>query len=383
MSLRTRVSPVGVKIEAVEGTPEVLTDADAMPGVNQPAYTMDVTSAERDAARDTFTPLPPIVTSVLAGVDFRMEAGGSGDLTIPPLWAIPLAACGFQEHTLGEATIGAVTGGPFKSGERITTPGGFSGMTLLSVADGTTEMLFLTLSGALSDADVITGTISGATATVSGAPATDQGFAYRPLTNAIPSVTVGRYLDGKLKSISGARGNVALEMVGGQLGYLAFSFQGQYQTWTDETPISVTTNPPTPPVFRGVQMLADGVEPPCFLTFNVDMANEIAARECAKLESLIAGVNINGRTPTGSIDPESVLPSEYNPAEVMVNGTQVPFQAQWGDTPGNTIVVSGPTAVISDLAEGDRNGNAISQRTLAFAGAGLASGDDEIIIAVI
>lgn len=381
MSLRNRVAAIGLAIESTEGTEETLANANAVPVLYDPSYTPDIGRFERDPARNTFSKLPPVIGRLLGTIAWRTEIAGGTSITSAPPWAAALKACGFAEYAVKTQSIGTVTG-TFRAGEKITDAGTFEGRIVKSPSGGT--LTYIAITGALADATEITGAVSGATVTTSAAATSDQGFAYVPITDSVPSVTVGRYLDGKVKKILGARGNVGINLVGGQPGFFDFSFLGGYVDWDDATVLSPSVSGlPTAPTFRGVTFALGTGTARCFTTFDIDMGNELTPRDCALQESLVASVLLTNRNPTGSYDPESELPSVDDYAAALIAGTQLALEIEWGSVAGNTIVIASPTAVIDDLAEGDRSGIALAQTGLRFCTQDLSSGDDELLIAVI
>jgi hypothetical protein len=143
--VKTKTRVVAFKLEAVEGTPETLTAADAGILVSNVKWTPDIKMLKRDIMLPTLSKLQDIPGMSLAKVSFRAELIGcdgafaAGNL---PQLSPYLRACGFAE-TL-DVTPGAetVTYAPASTGVPCGTMGIYNGEVVktLSGARGTVKI---------------------------------------------------------------------------------------------------------------------------------------------------------------------------------------------------------------------------------------------------
>ena len=382
MPILKRKTQVALALESVEGTAETLTDADAGMLVYDPDFSTDFSRFERDPARDTLSKLASVMGRRLGSISWRTELKGSGDVTVEPAFDAALKASGFAVLPVSSVAIGAVTGGPFVAGEKITNGSGFEGFVQGSVEDGDASFFFVTTAGTLGNGDTVTGGSSGATATTSGAPTDDQGFSYHPVSAGVPSATVAIYQDGLKKQLIGARGTVVVSNVSGEPSFLEFSFTGVYDAVTDEPMLSPTYEPTIPPVFLSVDFYVQGGSG-CFASLSIDVANTLTPRDCARADGGAISVFVTDRNPAGSIDPEMELVADNDFYGKLADGTPASLSASWGDVPGNTILLSGPYVIEGDVGDGERDGIAVADLALEFRTPGVDTGDDELFIAVI
>ncbi len=382
MPILKRKTQVALALEAIEGTAETLTDADATMLVYDPDFSTDFSRFERDPARDTLSKLASVMGRKLASISWRTELKGSGDVTVSPSWGRALRACGFEEASVSSVAIGAVTGGPFVAGEKITTPGGFEGFVQGSVADGDALLRYIATTGDIANAEVITGGLSGATATASAGPSADQGFSYRPISAGVPSATVAIYQEGLKKQLVGARGTVTVANVNGEPSFLEFNFTGVYDAVTDEALLSPVYEPTIPPVFLDVKVNATGGSG-CFANLGIDLGTTVTPRDCAKAANGAISVFITDRNPVGTVDPEMELVADRDFYGMLESGSPSSLYAEWGEVAGNTIILSGPYVIASDVGDGERDGIAVADLALEFRTPGVDTGDDELFIAMV
>ena len=80
---------------------------------------------------------------------------------------------------------------------------------------------------------------------------------YIPASTSIPSLTMEMRMDGVIKRIWGARGNVKLALEGGKPGLLHFEFTGIDSTVVDGAILSATYPSTVPPVFLSASFTVD------------------------------------------------------------------------------------------------------------------------------
>jgi hypothetical protein len=154
-------------------------------------------------------------------------------------------------------------------------------------------------------------TVTPYVAGVAGSTFTVSGFAQ--LATHSPAISIGVSKDGVLESLSGCRGTVSISGNIGEPILFAFNFSGVKNAVTDSGSVSgVSFIDRTPPVLLGATMNVgdvgitsfSGQKSFCASAFSLDIANDIQYRRCLTAATGIDGIYINGRTPTGTIDPE-------------------------------------------------------------------------------
>jgi hypothetical protein len=154
-------------------------------------------------------------------------------------------------------------------------------------------------------------TVTPYVAGVAGSTFTVSGFAQ--LATHSPAISIGVSKDGVLESLAGARGTVSISGNIGEPILFAFNFSGVKNAVTDSGSVSgVSFIDRTPPVLLGATMNVgdagittfSGQKSFCASAFSLDVANDIQYRRCLTAATGIDGIYINGRTPTGTIDPE-------------------------------------------------------------------------------
>ena len=132
----TRLRELAVKIETTPGTAAsgTYSAANAKFLVIDPTIEYDVPLFDREIVRGSLTNLEGLTGIKTARLRFALEMSGhaSGTPDVPP-WDLLLRACGFSSKSMSKATIGAISGGPFRHGETIT--GGTSSATAVVVHD--------------------------------------------------------------------------------------------------------------------------------------------------------------------------------------------------------------------------------------------------------
>ena len=368
----TLFSQIAGDLEATPGTAETLTNADVRARVIEPDYSLEPISQERDLVRDAFSMHPDLYAgtttnrSSLVTFTFGVELAGhvSGVGSAPPVGKF-LQACGFEEVTGANhltATIGAITGGPFLHGETISSSGG-GGTTSTVMGDTWTggTRLLMKLDGTAPSTGTLTGGTSGATA-VASAVTTDIGTTWQ-LVSAIASqqtITIGLYKDGKFISGRGCMGNLTSVTQRGERQVVNFTFTGILNDISDTallTGMNYTSS--VPPVATGVSLVIDDDTTTWssakLTNISIDLGNSVALREDVNAADGICPAIINGRAPTGSMDPDLVLEATYPVLENFVNG--VVARATWtvGSATGNRFDWKLPAIQASGVGSGIRD----------------------------
>lgn len=200
---------------------------------------------------------------------------------------------------------------------------------------------------------------------------------YDPISEDFESVTIYFYRDGLLHKLLGCRGTFNLDLSVGQYGTLDFDMTGIYATPTDVTLVTGSYNDTLPPVFLDAGLTL-GSYSPIFTKLQLSMGNKVIQRRDANAETGLIGVEITGREPSGSIDPEAVLVATKDFWSAWEDGTKEALTCAAGATAGNICTISADKIQYGNIGYGDRDD--IVTYELPFTPC-LTSGDDELSLA--
>ena len=200
---------------------------------------------------------------------------------------------------------------------------------------------------------------------------------YTPRSTGIESITIYYFVDGLRYRMTGCRGNVTLNASAAGLPLLSFTFQGLYNAPTDTalpaSPVFQSTVP-KPFVNAAFDIGGDSLE---VANFSFDMQNNVAPMPSANGAEGFREILITNRNPTGRIDPEAELIATHDFWAFISNSTQQALTCTFGTGAGETITVTAPNVVYTDLNDGDREGGYIYDMTVQYA---QNTGDDELVI---
>ncbi len=204
---------------------------------------------------------------------------------------------------------------------------------------------------------------------------------YKPTTNAIPSVTIGWWIDGKKYLTWGARGTVTLKLENGKPGMLSFEFTGA--DWSDEDEAvlaDVTYECVIPPVFMSANLSIDAYAA-ILSAIEINMNNEIALRQDANSLSGHLSAQITARKPSLTLDPENVVKSTMDFFGKWRDAEEMVFDTAIGEDAGNIIRVTAPKVQFQEISHEDRDG--ISTLSITAQLNGVCNvGDDEVVITI-
>ena len=197
---------------------------------------------------------------------------------------------------------------------------------------------------------------------------------YTPISEGFEMVTIYFYRDGLLHKLLDARGTFSLDLSVGQYGVLAFDFTGIYATPTDVPLVDGVYNNTQPPLFLAAGLSLGGYTP-IFSKLQLALNNQVVKRLDANSAAGLVGLEIIGRTPGGSLDPEAVLVATKDFWSAWENGTKETLTCVAGSAAGNKCTVAALKIQYDSLAYGDRDG--IVTYDLPFTCC-LTTGDDEL-----
>jgi|GEM_PF-4031902 len=168
-----RIKQLAAKVEATSGTfdTNVLAATYAQHLLRNAQFVFEPQSYVSDEMRETLTPIMgrPTRKDARATFGIQMKAPSTG---ITPPWDVFLRGCGMRSAPISKLTIGAITSGPLRHGERVTqATSGATGTVVKNTYTGTTKLYLADIIGEFDATNVITGGTTGATCTPSVAPA--------------------------------------------------------------------------------------------------------------------------------------------------------------------------------------------------------------------
>ncbi len=378
--LMENLAQIAAKVEGTEGTWEPPAAADAGFLVHEPSLSPVVDFFTNKPARKTYTPKPGITGARARTASFGVDLAGSGAVNTAPKWSFLLRAASMTEDlTPAKLTVGAIAGGPYLAGERVTD-GTWIGIALRRVVDGTTTFWAKTISGAVPATGTLTGSTSGATSTIS---AEDEvsGVLWYPESDqdVAPTLSLAGYFAGVVEALRGGRSNVTFACTRGQPVRMNHEFSGVLQDSFDAALLSsITFDTTEPPAFIAVAMLINAVSIP-FETLSFNMQNDVQPRPDANAADGYLSYHVGGREPQITMDPESVKKADLDYDGLLKAGTKFPVELVVGTVAGNKFLMSWPNCQFSDQGPGSRNLIRTKDVTIACVGVD-ADGEDEFFM---
>ena len=277
----------------------ILSDAILIRDLN---FTPNPLTEVRDYLRDTWSPLPDIITPQTSTVTFSTELKG----------------------------YSLVSGQSF---DATSTTGSF---------------------GFLPE---IHGALLGCKMTATSAGTTVRTVTYAPVTADTNAVTVALYIykDGVLHKVTGAVGNITnMVWTAGMIAKIDFEFRGVFNSATTTAIPTTNTLSVTPPAAKSAGLTVGG-STYVIQEISSTLGNVLANRPDINATSALKGVRITGRTPTGTFNPESVttVADFWDKWELGTLGALV---AEIGTASHNKIGVNFANIQYTNVGYGDRDG---------------------------
>jgi len=195
---------------------------------------------------------------------------------------------------------------------------------------------------------------------------------------SIESCTIYYFQDGIRYILTGCRGNVNFNFETGALAKASFTFTGHIASPTDVTLASPTLVTTVPEALIASAFTIGGFAA-VINAVTLDMANVLAMPPDMASTDGFGEVQVTGRDPSGSYDPEAELVATEDPwADLLADAALVLSIGPVGGTAGNIIDITMPAVSYRDVSPGDRDG--IRTYEIPF-GAAESAGDDEISLA--
>jgi hypothetical protein len=200
---------------------------------------------------------------------------------------------------------------------------------------------------------------------------------YDPASSSLASCTIYAYLDGLVHKITGCRGSFEIVGEAGAQPKNNWTFHGIYATPSDAAiPAGAAYDSSKGPVFQNATFSWGGYSAK-IQQLSLNLNNDLSQREVVTAAHGVAAIEIVGRTPGGSINPEAVSEATRPFWANWEAGSGATLQLVIGDSGGNIIQIDSDTngCVKESISWGDRNGVRIYDIPFGLYG---SSGDDEI-----
>ena len=197
---------------------------------------------------------------------------------------------------------------------------------------------------------------------------------YDPASSSLKSATIYYHQDGKLHTITGARGTVSFNLEAGGRIVASFTMTGHHAESDTALP-SPTYDTTIPPVFVNASFAVGGYAG-VIGALSFDIANTIAMPPNPNEADGYGEIRITNRDVTGSIDPEDTLIATNDWLGDLEAGASMALDTGvLGSTAGNQVQISMPAIYYREMSPGDRDG--IRTREIGF-GAVEDTGDDQL-----
>jgi hypothetical protein len=357
----------------------------------------------RDIYYSTFSPVAPRMAMKRFRFRIPCELRGAGVAT-PPEFSPLLVAAGF-ERQIGIAVPTAATTGTFTFGESLASStastvaiGVFVGLAPVRIGDtSNTNMVYLrpTTAGTtiatattVATSGVTLRGITSSNTVVISAPSVVANI-YKPITAPASQyignpATIWWNKDGVKHIGYYCRGNMSMNLTANQIASIEFDMSGLYATPTDVTFAVAQANQvayatQVPELVQDLALSFDA-EPKADViadAFTLDMGNTMLNRPNYNSATGMQGIEITGRAPTASFNPDADLLANFNPFTFWENQTAAGLNWQLGGTSGNRVAMFAPATTVTNLTYVDKNGIVGYNIPLSLTG---TSGDDELFL---
>lgn len=211
------------------------------------------------------------------------------------------------------------------------------------------------------------------------------------------SLSMELYLDGLKHELTGARGTWSLEASANDYARFSFTFTGNYVDPTDAAQPAANfpaeqLQAPDPVEYANLHVRAvagalgesdspadsDYTRTLKAQQFTIDIGNNVVPDEDINAQDSFVGAIITDRSPSASMNPETVLEATFDFWAKLKAGTQLGWGARVGVTGGNVVVFDLPNFQIANM--GYENRNEVRVYNLEMNPA-RDQGDDEIVVA--
>lgn len=312
---------------------------------------------------------------------FELMGGGitAGTVKPPAIHPLLLASGMVQEAGILLAVSGVT--GDFKLGAQVsnTTTSDVVGTVVQFVPGASASVGVLWIRNAQNLPAVDDALSAGAATATAGSFEKALVYRYESDRASHKKAILHAHYDGQRRIATGIAGSMKFDWKAGEICTIEFSLSGLYET---------PSNQPIPPAQFDLER-----EPPIGESAGLRMGAYPAAQGTIEGISLDTAADIQpipdinsphgrktyriaGRKPTGSINPEVVTLSSFNPWLLWEQGTKAAISATLGSAPGERISIAIPAPRVTGLSDEERAGSDAQQ--ISFEATG--TNDDELYL---
>ncbi|MFP4146588.1 MAG: phage tail tube protein [Halorhodospira sp.] len=316
----------------------------------------------RDTIRPSMSPRGHVVTDRSVSLTVPLELRGAGvddDSKLRKPELDPLLRASMMKREDGARIVVTGTSGDFERGETVTNTTDSETVGTVADWDSDNRVLYIRDLDAMPDSgDELEGEDSSAAADVDEAT---EAYVYRPASLSPtdqPSLFMRYDLDGLLHKVPGCRGTFSINMSRSEIPSISFTLTGLYEKPSDDGALSGTPLDLVPaPVLDAELTLGDTDTSKIPITsVQADISNSVNARPDIQAPDGYHSHIITERDPTGSIDPEVVKLSDFDPYKDWSEANRVAIAAGIGSKAGHRVRVVMPQTQYTELPYSSRNG---------------------------
>jgi hypothetical protein len=371
--MKLLITTLLLKIEATNGVdsnPTGAANAVLLRG-NPTLNPLEATEDQRNSILPYFGNMGSMPSAAFGQLDFEMELAGSGTAGTPPAYGPVLRACGLSETILaapvaGSAQVGGTITSIVLAAAASAVNNFYSGMPI-SITAGTgagQSGIIVDYNGATKTAIVASSAWVAPDAT--SAYSIGANVAYRPITQALESVTMYFNIDGVQHKFLGVRGTATIPQISAdKLPTSKVSLTGVYVPVVDgASPAVVLTGWQRPLIANAVNtsfFSLHGYNAAALDSLSMDLANVIAK---VSRPGIPQRVDITNRKPAGSVSMEAVHVAAHDWFGDCRAATPGPLALTHGTVAGNIFSLSAPAVVLKAPKYSDSNGTAMIGMTM-------------------
>lgn len=314
--------------------------------------------------------------SITSSFELRGASVDAGVLQIPEIDHLLKASCMKRED--GSRLALTSVSGTFERGETVTNDTATNTVGTVADWDGDNNVLYIRdLQNEPSASDSVSGDTSSATGTVDTA---DDAYVYRPISPDVadmPSAVARYFLHGIRHRLLGSRCTFSINMNVGQNPTISFTINGLYEKPIDQSHPSVSYLQLNPQPVFGANLTIGSLDTSkvAVTQMTMDLGNQIEWRNDLQAAAGRRAPIIFDRDTTGSVDPEVLDLSGFDPYTDWENANEVAMAIGIGSEAGKRIRVVAQKTQYTELPYSERNG--IATYNLGFRAIGE---DDELFL---
>lgn len=365
--MKLNITSLLVRVETTEGTDAVPTGAaNAVLLRGNPSLSpLEMTEDQRNIILPYFGNQGSMPSAAFGKLDYEFELAGSGTAGTAPAYGAILRACGVSETITAAPITGTAQAGGSTTTIKLdagasATNDFYNGMPI-SITAGTgngQSGIIVDYNGTTKIATVVSATwvAPDATSTYSIA----ANVAYRPVSQALESVTKYFNIDGVLHKFLGARGNASLSIGADKIPFAKVSMDGVYVPVVDDAvPTVVLTGWQRPLVANSVNtpfFAMHGFTAGALESLDLGFGNNVTRRS---LINAAQNVQITDRKTTGSVNMEAVPVATKDWFAACRAATPGTLGLIHGTAAGNRFALSAPAVVPKAPKYANSNGTAM------------------------